>query len=626
MRLIIKCLKLCWRMLNFIRDLVMNVVFLFFVLFLGTIISLTAGLVYKENAALNGDQGALMLNLDGYLADNRDDSMSWRNTLKQLDNQYVPRQISTFDVVYAVSTAAQDERIKGLVLDLNRFEGADLPALNYVGKAIERFKQSGKPVIAYADNYTQKQYLLASYADEIYLNPIGQVAIEGMSAENLYFKSLLDKLAITPHVFRVGTYKSAVEPFLRDDMSAQAKANMQQWLGEMWHSYKATVAHNRSITSEAVLPEGQTYLRQLQALGGDSTAYAKQRNLVTQIADRFTLEQKLTALFGKNDDGEVKSVELDRYLASLPDRMTADGEHKIAVINVEGTIIDGDSEDQDVGGDSIAALLRQAYEDEAVDAVVLRVNSPGGSAFASELIRQEVDNLQQAGKPVVVSMGGMAASGGYWIASTADYIVADPNTITGSIGIFALFPTFENTIKQAGISADGVATTELSRGSAFSGLPSLNGEIMQLEIEHGYDRFLSLVSKGRNMPKAQADSIAQGQVWLGTEAYKHQLVDELGDFDAAVNKAGELVNRKRSAEKQVKQFAVEWLTEEDNSFLGMLMSDFKRGSQSLLKQTVAQFIVFPQEFGQIRKQLNLLERFNDPKGQYLYCINCATVR
>ncbi|WP_040977244.1 signal peptide peptidase SppA [Necropsobacter massiliensis] len=626
MQLIIRFLNFCWRMLNFIRDLVMNIVFLFFVLLLAAIFSLTSGLIYKDAEDLRGDQGALLLNLDGYLADNREDSMSWRNTLKQLDNQYVPRQISTFDVVYAVSTAAEDPRIKGLVLDLNRFEGADLPALNYVGSAIRRFKQSGKPVIAYADNYTQKQYLLASYADEIYLNPMGQVAIEGLSAENLYFKSMLEKLAVTPHVFRVGTYKSAVEPFLRDDMSSEAKANMQRWLGEMWNSYKTTVADNRNITPEAVLPEGQQYLAALRKLGGDSTAYAKQRQLVTQVADSLNLEQKLTALFGKTEDGDTKLVELERYLASLPDRMTAEGENKIAVVNVEGTIIDGDSEEQNVGGDSISALLRQAYRDKAIKAVVLRVNSPGGSAFASELIRQEVDNLQKAGKPVVVSMGGMAASGGYWISSTADYIVADPNTITGSIGIFALFPTFEHTIKQAGISADGVATTELSRGSSFSGLPALNGEIMQLEIEQGYERFLSLVSKGRNMSKAQADSVAQGQVWLGVEAYQHKLVDELGDFDSAVNKAGELVNRQRDAEKQIAQFAVEWLTEEDTSFLGMLMKDFKRSSQSALKNAVAEFIGLPKELGQVSAQLKILERFNDPKGQYLYCINCATVR
>ncbi|PJG82716.1 signal peptide peptidase SppA [Caviibacterium pharyngocola] len=625
MQPIIRLIKFFWCILNFIRDAVMNLVFLFFVLLLTVIVGLVMNFHSKESVNLTGDQGALLLNLDGYLTDNRENALSWRNTLKELDNQYVPRQISTFDVVYAIFSAAQDERIKGLVLDLNRFEGADLPALNYIGKTIQEFKTSGKPVIAYADNYTQQQYLLASYADEIYLNPIGQVSIEGMAVENLYFKTLLDKLEVTPHIFRVGTYKSAVEPFLRDDMSPEAKANAQRWLSEMWQSYKATIATNRDIKNDDVLPKASRYLAELKGLNGDVTAYVKQRRLVTQTADRFTLDQKLTALFGKNENDEAKLLEFDTYLAALPDRMSAESAHKIAVVNVEGAIIDGESEEESVGGDSVAALLRQAYLDDDILAVILRVNSPGGSAFASEVIRQEIDHLQQKGKPVVVSMGAMAASGGYWIASTADYIIADPNTVTGSIGIFALFPTFEKSIKKIGVSADGVSTTELTM-SQLSALPKTQGEILQLEIENGYDRFLSLVSKGRGLSKAQADEVAQGQIWLGSEAYRHKLVDELGDFDTAVNKAGELVNQKREDSQKISDFSLEWLTEEDDSLLGSLMRDFKQSSRTELKTAVAELFGLPNALTKTDNPLGLLNRFNDPKGQYLYCVNCGKVR
>ena len=485
MKFIFSTFKYIWRALNFIRDLVMNIVFLIFVLVLLSVIGIMLGVDKQEKVALNGDQGALFLNLDGYLADNRDDQSDLKNLLKELENQNILQQYSTFDVVYAIDSASQDDRIRGLVLDLNFFEGGDLPALEYVGEAIENFKESGKQVIAYADNYNQAQYFLASYADEIYMNPIGAVSIEGLAQENLYYKDMLDKLEVNPHVFRVGAYKSAVEPYLRNDMSDEARANLQRWLNVMWNNYKQQVAENREIKQSAVAPDAQTYLTELKALKGDTTAYVKQRKLVTGVMDRFNFDKKLTALFGEDKDHQPKMVDYDTYLATLPDRILGDTENKIAVVNVEGAIIDGASDEENVGGDTIAELLRQAYDDEQVKGLVLRVNSPGGSAFASEVIRQELTHLQQAGKPVVVSMGGMAASGGYWISSTADYIVADKNTITGSIGIFAVLPTFEKTIKKIGVTADGVKTSDLALVSLFSPLSSPLNDIIQLEIEHG---------------------------------------------------------------------------------------------------------------------------------------------
>ena len=628
MKFIFSTFKYIWRVLNFIRDLVMNIVFLIFVLVLLSVIGIVIGADKQEKGALNGDQGALFLNLDGDLADNRDDQSDLKNLLKELDNQNIPQQYSTFDVVYAIDSASQDDRIRGLVLDLNFFQGGDLPALEYVGEAIENFKESGKQVIAYADNYNQAQYFLASYADEIYMNPIGAVAIEGLAQENLYYKDMLDKLEVNPHVFRVGAYKSAVEPYLRNDMSDEAKTNLQRWLNVMWNNYKQQVAENRDIKQSAVAPDAQTYLTELKALKGDTTAYVKQRKLVTGVMDRFNFDKKLTALFGEDKDHQPKMVDYDSYLAALPDRMSGDTENKIAVVNVEGAIIDGESDEDNVGGDTIAKLLRQAYDDKKVKGVVLRVNSPGGSAFASEVIRQELTHLQQAGKPVVVSMGGMAASGGYWISSTADYIVADKNTITGSIGIFAVLPTFEKTIKKIGVTADGVKTSDLTLGSLFSPLSSPLNDVIQLEIEHGYDQFLTKVSEGRHLTKEQVDRIAQGQVWLGSEALERKLVDELGTLDTALGKAIELVNEKRAEKDKLDEgtFSVEWIVDEESSFLKKMLHGYKGDAKAWAQGLVVESVGLPKEFTRLTKQLGALNSFNDPKGQYLYCLTCGSVK
>ena len=622
MKFIVSLVKFAWRTLNFIRDLVMNIVFLIFVLLALSVFILIVGADKQEK------QGALLLQLDGYLADNRDDQSSFKSMLKELDNQRIAQQYSTFDVIYAIDAAAQDDKVKGLVLDLNYFQGGDLPSLEYVGEAIENFKDSGKPVLAYSDSYNQSQYFLASYADEIYMNPIGSVSIEGLAQETLYYKEMLDKLDVNPHVFRVGTYKSAVEPFLRNEMSPEARANLQRWLNTMWENYTAQVAANRDIPKALVAPTANTYLTELKALKGDSAAYAVKRKLITDVLDRFDLNKKLTALFGEDKAHQPKAVDFETYLASLPDRLIGETDNKIAVVNVEGAIVDGESDEENAGGDTIATLLRQANDDKDVKGVVLRVNSPGGSAFASEIIRQEVTHLQKAGKPVVVSMGGMAASGGYWISSTADYIVADKNTITGSIGIFAVLPTFENTIKKIGVSADGVKTSNLALGSLLSPLSSELNDVLQLEIEHGYDQFLTKVSEGRHLTKAQVDKVAQGQVWLGSEALAHKLVDELGNLDTALGKAMELVNERRSEQEKIDEshFSVEWMVDEERTLIKKIMRDFKGEGRLWLQRVMAETVGLPKEMTQFKKQLGLLNTFNDPKGQYLYCLTCGSVK
>ncbi len=620
MKTIWNLLKFCWKGLNFIRNVVMNFFFLIFMLLAITVFSLSSG--SKSQTELMGNQGALLLNLNGYLADNRDENMTWQTALQEINGQSVPMKISSFDVVYAINHAQEDDRIKGLVLDLNYFEGADLPALDYVGNAILEFKKANKPVIAYADNFSQAQYYLASFADEIYLNPVGNVNIQGLSAQNLYFKSMLNKLEVTPHIFRVGTYKSAVEPFLRDDMSPEAKQNTTRWLSKMWENYQQGIAEHRHIPVQSVLPDSAQYLKALKALGGDSTKYVLQRKLVTQLATPAELNQKLTALWGENDEHEFKHVEFDLYLSALPDRLDSfRAQHNIAVINIEGAIIDGESDEENVGGDSIVKLLHQAQFDDSIKGVILRINSPGGSAFASEKIRQEAEQLQKLGKPVVVSMGDMAASGGYWISSTADYIVADKNTITGSIGIFAMFPTFEKTLKQVGISTDGVSISPFANVDGLQRLPKEAGDLFQIEIEHGYDAFLEVVSRGRKLSKTEVDKLAQGQIWLGEEALKHKLVDELGDIHRAMDKASELASAKLAENAGEMSYSMIWLTEEATGIHAFL-NNFKQEA----KAWVLEIMGMPKEAVVVQKQLGQFNTFNDPKGQYLYCLNCAKVK
>ena len=292
-----------------------------------------------------------------------------------------------------------------------------------------------------------------------------------------------------------------------------------------------------------------------------------------------------------------------------------------AVINIEGAIIDGESDEENVGGDSIVKLLHQAQFDDSIKGVILRINSPGGSAFASEKIRQEAEQLQKLGKPVVVSMGDMAASGGYWISSTADYIVADKNTITGSIGIFAMFPTFEKTLKQVGISTDGVSTSPFANVDGLQRLPKEAGDLFQIEIEHGYDAFLEVVSRGRKLSKTEVDKLAQGQIWLGEEALKHKLVDELGDIHRAMDKASELASAKLAENAGEMSYSMIWLTEEATGIHAFL-NNFKQEA----KAWVLEIMGMPKEAVVVQKQLGQFNTFNDPKGQYLYCLNCAKVK
>lgn len=614
--------KHLYRVFCFVREVVVSLIFILFVLACFALAGFWGNKNQKAEPLF--EKGALMLNLDGYLADNHDEFSELSRLLQsELGGSSEPLKISTFDVVQAIRAAQYDDRITGLVLDLGYFDGGDYPSLEYVGTEIERFKESGKPVIAVGEYFTQQQYYLASFADKIYLNRAGFVDLHGLSYNNLYFKSLFEKIEAEPHIFRVGTYKSAVEPFIRDDMSPEARKNAVLWLSQLWKNVSERVQNNRKLPNATLVPSAAEYLQAFRAAKGDDGEYALAQKWVTELATTDEMRRALIEQFGEDQDGSYQHIDFFSYMSQVADRFDVHSSNKIAVINIEGEIVFGVSDDSSAGSDSIVPLLRQARLDKDVQGVILRINSPGGSAIASELIRQEAEAIQKAGKPVVTSMGGMAASGGYWIASTSDKIIASPSTITGSIGIFGLSVTFQKTAQNIGLYEDGIATSFLADQSELKPLSKEQGEVIQLSIENGYQRFLELVSRGRGIPLEQVDKLAQGQVWLGNSAKEHGLVDSLGDFGDAYDTLSGLINQKRQANQQaeIETFDVQWLIEEPSDLLNAL---FQELSLSLRTQLAQHFNLPLQQ--KLREPLGLLSKFNDPKHSYLYCLNCGTVK
>ncbi len=515
--------KWTWRLLNFVREMVLNLFFIFLVLVGVGIWMQVSGGDSKETAS----RGALLLDISGVIVDKPDSSQRFSKLSRQLLGASSDRlqENSLFDIVNTIRQAKDDRNITGIVMDLKNFAGGDQPSMQYIGKALKEFRDSGKPVYAVGENYSQGQYYLASFANKIWLSPQGVVDLHGFATNGLYYKSLLDKLKVSTHVFRVGTYKSAVEPFIRDDMSPAAREADSRWIGELWQNYLNTVAANRQIPAQQVFPGAQGLLEGLTKTGGDTAKYALENKLVDALASSAEIEKALTKEFGwSKTDKNYRAISYYDYALKTP----ADTGDSIGVVFANGAIMDGEETQGNVGGDTTAAQIRDARLDPKVKAIVLRVNSPGGSVTASEVIRAELAAARAAGKPVVVSMGGMAASGGYWISTPANYIVANPSTLTGSIGIFGVITTVENSLDSIGVHTDGVSTSPLADVSITRALPPEAQQMMQLSIENGYKRFITLVADARHSTPEQIDKIAQGHVWTGQDAKANGLVDSLG--------------------------------------------------------------------------------------------------
>ncbi|MBL0626225.1 signal peptide peptidase SppA [Aeromonas jandaei] len=598
-----------WRLLNFTRLMLVNLLFLALVL----VIVYSVG---QKEAPETPIEGALTLNLNGVLVEQRSTTDPTSQLLRQMDNSdEQPSEILLSDLLWAIRSAKDDDRIKALVIKPQGLQGTSFSKLQEVTAAIDEFKESGKPVIAMADFYSQGQYLLAAHADHVLLNQSGAVVIEGLGVYQTYFKSALEKLNITPHVFKVGTYKSFVEPYTRDEMSPESKEANQRWLDQLWQSYVADVAEQREIEPDAVAPGKDRFLDLLRKAGGNAANYALDNGLVDQLATRDEMTQAVIKEVGESDDHGWKGVGLKEYLAAIPDQYPQSGKDEVGLVVASGAIMDGVQPAGTIGGDSLADLLADARRDEKVKAVVLRVDSPGGSAFAAEQIRAELLALKQAGKPVVVSMGSYAASGGYWISADADKIFASPTTLTGSIGVFGMFATIDKALSQYGVHTDGVGTTDYVGVGLTRPLPEHVGQAIQLNVEDTYQRFVGLVSKGRGLSPEEAEKAAEGRVWTGEDAKELGLVDEFGNLNDAIKAAAELAN--------LKEWQVTPIEQEESTKDKFLRQLFDSSARVLAPQLQSWLPAgFGKALSEVNRTLDPLTRFNDPQGTYAFCPVC----
>jgi len=597
-----------WRVLTWLRQILANLILLVI------IIVITVAFFTKEKTVAVPQKGALVIEPSGSLVE----QITYMDSFQKLlgdDDQPAPETL-IHDLILAVNHATNDSNITALVINVDWLESADPSKLFMLGNAIRDFKKSGKPVFAVGDSYTQAQYFLASYADHVYLNPMGSVSLTGFGAYPVFFKDALDKLKINVHVFRVGDYKSFVEPFVRNDMSEESKRNTSLWLNDIWKQVTAAIEKNRKLEAGSVDRYINTLDTHLAAVKGDSAQMALQAGLVDKIATRDQMNHLIMAVIGKDAQGDnFPAVDYEDYVDHARKSSMHFG-NKVGVIVASGEILDGDQPAGRIGGDSLAQQIREAREDNDLKALVLRIDSPGGSAFAAEVIRDEVELAQNAGIPVVASFGGVAASGGYWIASTADEIWSTPSTITGSIGVFGMIPTFDQSLQAIGVHSDGIGTTAMADALHIERpMNPIFERTVQMEVEHTYARFLELSAKGRKSTPEKIHEVAQGQVWSGQKAKELGLVDHLGDLDQAIAAAAakaklgknyrwEFIEPKLSAREQF----IRELTSQTRSWLGFT----KTTTVNPLNKWMAM----------VKHQLNALGVFNDPHGVYVRCLEC----
>jgi protease-4 len=515
-----------WRLLVGIKD---GLVLLLMLLFFGL---LFAALSAKPTIG-SADEGALVLSINGTIAEQPAEA----DPLDVLSGgSSFTKEHRLRDVVHALNTAATDNRVKAVALDLDSFLGGGQAAVSDVGEALDRVRRANKPVIAYATGYSDDAYLLAAHASEIWLNPLGGVLVAGPGGTNLYYKGLLDKIGVTANVYKAGTYKAAVEPYVRNDMSPEARQANQALAASLWETWLSEVRAARPKAQ--ILPYASAPAERLAQAGGDMAKAALDAGLVDRLGDRTAFGKRLAEIVGTDEEkvpGSFNAIKLDQWIEANP---SSDRGGQIGVVTVAGTIVDGQAGPGTAAGDTIAEHIEKGLKERDLKALVVRVDSPGGSTLASERIRQAVLNAKARGLPVVISMGSVAASGGYWIATAGDRILAEPETVTGSIGVFGVLPSFEGTMQKLGLGADGIKTTPLSGEPDLLRGPSEEVDrILQNGVDHTYRRFLGIVSQSRNLPVQRVNEIAQGRVWDGGTARQLNLIDGFGSLDEAIAEA-----------------------------------------------------------------------------------------
>ncbi|MCL1981004.1 MAG: signal peptide peptidase SppA [Proteobacteria bacterium] len=584
-------------------------------LFLALVALVLFVLLYKPQVQVPM-HSALLLAPEGDIVEQRSSIGFIAKAVARLSG--TPMREDTFlqDIVDVVHAASGDPRIKLLVLNTNRMGNASLDQIRTIGSAIEEFKRTGKKVIAVGDSFNQAQYYLASWADKINLHPMGAVNMRGFSVFRLYARELIDKLAIDFHVFRVGTFKAAVEPLLRDNMSAEDKEATGLWLGKLWDLYCDDIVKHRGLERQVFLDNVNQTVSQLGAVGGDRARLALATGLVDGLKNRQEMEQLLIQEVGPAPDKEgFNCIGFQEYLDTITPSYTDDQQKKdlIGIIIASGNILPGKGAVDQIGSDDLVKRIRKARQDARVKAIVLRITTGGGSAFASEMIREELAAAKKDGKIVVVSMGAMAASGGYWLAAEADAIVAAPTTLTGSIGIFGAIPVVDKTLAQIGLHSDGIGTTDIAHfGNLTRPMSEAEASTMQMDVERGYHQFIDIVAKGRHMSADQVEKIAEGRVWEGATALSLGLVDRLGDLQDAVDEAA-----KRANIPAANGYYIELMP--DN-----YLDRFKRVEQPV-EALVARFwpaTMVPDSVRRpIAEQMDIfLPDNNDPEGLYSHCL------
>lgn len=562
------------------------------------------------------ERAALLLNPMGAIVD----QTSQVEPLQALLGEPSPadHEVLLRDVIEAIEYARDDPAINSLVMELDSLMYVGISKTQEIVRALDSFRASGKPVVAVGDYYTQDQYLLASHADSVIAHPLGGVALEGYSSYRNYFREALEKLSVSVHVFRAGEHKSAMEPFVRDDMSAGEKEVTGRWLQVLWDQYVTIVESQRELPEGAVNGYVNNFAMRLAERGGDTARTALEAGLVDQLLSRSQANEYLVELVGaSNEDGLYEAVEFDHYLSrQRPSPLPGAEGDRVAVITAQGDMLPGEQPPGTIGGDSLAQLIRSTAEQEDVRAIVLRINSGGGSMFASEIIRQQLLNARAAGVPVVVSMGAVAASGGYYIAAEADEIWATPSTITGSIGVFAAFPTFEQLLQRMGVYTDGVGTTALA--GSLRADRALNPELVAAltsGVAFAYKSFVQIVADGRDMEFDEVDPLAQGRIWSAPDALEAGLVDGLGGLQDAVAAA--------AARAGIEDYEIDYV-ELPRSPREVLLQQLAERAGSLRVWTASTVgTTLARVLRPVTRAAAELAILQDPGNMYLRCVACG---
>ncbi|MEP4147563.1 MAG: signal peptide peptidase SppA [Halioglobus sp.] len=598
-----------WNAITWFRLALTNLLFL-------AMLAIIYFVYFADSAEPLPEQAALLLNPMGTIVDQKSPVDPLQTLIAEPSP--VDHEVLVRDVIEAIRLAKDDDRINSLVMELDLLMYVGISRTQEIVVALEEFKASGKPVVAVGDYYSQDQYLLASYADELIAHPMGGAALEGFSVYQNYYAEALDKLSVSMHIFRAGQYKSASEPFLRSDMSTDEKGVALQWLEDLWGRYTSSVEANRELPNGAIDAYVNGFATRMVDGNGDSAKDALDAGLVDQLLTRSQANEYLADMVGaRNEDGVYEAIAFEEYLwhermLELP----VTSESKIAVIVAQGNMLPGEQPPGTIGGDSLARMISKTAAEDDVEAIVLRVTTGGGSMFASEIIRQQILEVRANGTPVVVSMGSIAASGGYYIAAAADEIFATSTTITGSIGVIALFPTLENLMQRGGIYTDGVGTTSLA-GSLRLDRP-LNPDLaqaLQAGVTHAYQTFLEVVADGRTMGLDEVTTAAEGRVWSASDALSLGLVDQLGDLDDAIEAAAGLAD--------LDEFQVDYIEQPlSPSELFFQQLAERMGSIGVLPRSnaVSSLLNLSRP---VLDATELLGSLQDPKHIYMRCLACS---